>query len=254
MTTETSLIAVLDRHPTLAIAVSGGVDSMMLAYLAHKASQASVSVVHARSPAVPNAATRRVEDYARRYGWDLRVVDAAELSNPNYQANPVNRCYYCKSNLYASIRAVTSAPIASGTNTDDLNDYRPGLIAAQECGVIHPYVAAGIDKAGIYSLARAHGLTDLSVLPAQPCLASRIETGIPISADDLSFVERIEAIVSDLSPGTVVRCRMTAKGVCLEFEPLPDEAIIALVADHCRQTGRPFAGSRPYRRGAAFLR
>ena len=157
---QANLVSVLDRHAALAIAVSGGVDSMMLAFVAGRYSQAAVTVVHAVSPAVPAAATRRVEAYAARHNWTLRSIDAGELADPDYRANPSDRCYYCKSNLYSAIRSVVEGTIASGTNVDDLQDFRPGLNAARLHGVIHPFVEAGMRKADIYALARNQAIRE----------------------------------------------------------------------------------------------
>ena len=85
---------------------------------------------HAVSPAVPATSTELVRAYAPREGWRLTVLDAGEFDDPDYRANPVNRCYFCKTNLYARIRKATADTIASGTNRDDLSDFRPGLKAA----------------------------------------------------------------------------------------------------------------------------
>ncbi len=120
------------------------------------------------------------------------LLDAGEQADARYRANPVDRCYYCKTNLYARIREATPDAIASGTNRDDLDDFRPGLRAAAERDVVHPYVEAGIDKADVYALAASLGLDDLERLPAQPCLASRVETGIAIAPDDLAFIDAVE--------------------------------------------------------------
>ena len=108
---------------------------------------------HATGPAVPAAARGRVEAHAAKHGWPLALLDAGEQADPRYRANPVDRCYYCKTNLYARIREATPDTIASGTNRDDLDDFRPGLRAAAERDVVHPYVEAGIDKARVYALA-----------------------------------------------------------------------------------------------------
>lgn len=253
------LVSVLDCHAAMAIAVSGGVDSMVLAYVAHRFSRTAVTVVHAVSPAVPTAATARVEVYAKRHGWLLLKVDAGEMADPAYLANPVDRCFHCKSDLYARIGAVTGLPIASGTNVDDLEDYRPGLDAARRHGVLHPFVEAGFRKRDIYSLADANGLRDLAALPAQPCLASRIETGIGVDAASLRFIEAVEIDLAGLLPtSSAIRCRLTAHGVYVECAPFPEgqsgERVRRRVGKLCADAGRPFAGLRPYRRGSAFLR
>jgi uncharacterized protein len=178
------IVAALDRHARVAIAVSGGVDSMTLAHIAARDSRTAATMYHAASPAVPVSARERVEAHAARHGWQLVVVDAQELADSRYRANPIDRCYYCKTNLYDRIAGVTSDTIASGTNCDDLSDFRPGLRAAREHDVVHPYVEAGATKRDIYELAQALGLTDVARLPAQPCLASRVETGIAIDPAD----------------------------------------------------------------------
>jgi uncharacterized protein len=244
------LDAVLDRFSHLAIAVSGGVDRRTLAHAAHRRISA-VTMVHAVSPAVPEHATARVQAHAAREGWQLIVTGVGEFEDPRYRANPVNRCYFCKTNLYARIAAVTDTPIASGANLDDLSDYRPGLTAAAEYGVVHPYVLAGMDKAAVRALARECGLDDLAELPAQPCLSSRVETGLAIRAEDLAFIDRMERLLSSSLPkGTDLRCRITHGGVVIEAAPGLDDAPARAL---CLEEGRIFLGLRPYRRGSAFL-
>lgn len=253
------LVATLDRHDRLAIAVSGGVDSMTLAHVAWRFSRARVTMFHATGPAVPAAAAARVRAHAAAHDWPLVLIDAGEQADARYRANPVDRCYYCKTNLYSRIRATTMEPIASGTNRDDLDDFRPGLRAADESEVTHPYVDAGIGKAGIYALAASLGLDDLERLPAQPCLASRVETGIAIVAADLAFIDAVEArLAAQLGGEAALRCRVTRAGVVIELSGA-DDPIAASIArgigeGACRQAGRLFAGVRAYSRGSAFLR
>lgn len=253
-----ALLRVLDAHPRLVIAVSGGVDSMTLAHVAHAHSATQATMAHACGPAVPVAARERVERHASAHRWDLRLLDAGEMDDPRYRANPVDRCYYCKTNLYERLRgAFPGATLASGTNVDDLDDYRPGLRAAKEHDVVHPYVEAGIDKAGVYAIARQLGLADLERLPAQPCLSSRVETGIEIDAQDLAFVDEVESqVAARLGREAVVRCRVTHAGVVIELgaqEPHALAVVQAIGEDACRAHGRRFAGVKPYRKGSAFL-
>ena len=258
MDAERRLAEVLSGHGPLVIAVSGGVDSMTLATIAHRAHPRATAMVHAVSPAVPVEATRRVSAYAEREGWNLRMTDAGEFADLRYRANPVDRCYFCKTHLYDRIRALTEKVIASGTNLDDLGDFRPGLRAAAERHVVHPYVEAGIGKAAVRALARNLALHDLAELPAQPCLASRIETGIAVDADDLAFVEEVERrLTADLPQGATVRCRVTSAGIAIELgeEGRSRHAFVgALALKLCSAAGRSFAGVRPYRTGSAFLR
>lgn len=251
------LHAALRRHQTLTIAVSGGVDSMTLAFVAHRLDGLDARMAHAVSPAVPPAATERVKAYADREGWRLDILDAGETRDPAYLANPVNRCYFCKTNLYDRLKKLSGDVIASGANLDDLGDYRPGLLAASERSVAHPFVEAGIDKRGVRALAGLHGLDDIEQLPAQPCLASRVETGIAIDADDLYFIDAVEqALRWRFGEKAVVRCRITRQGAVIEAEEKllsQSGAIAALGGALCTERGRRFAGVRPYRRGSAFL-
>ena len=247
-----ALQSVMQTIRPAAIALSGGVDSMTLAHVAHGVGP--VQMFHAVSPAVPPRATERVRDHAAQNGWDLHVVGAGEFEDPAYMANPVNRCYFCKSNLYARLRAATDATICSGTNTDDLGDFRPGLAAATEKGVRHPFVEAGVDKAAIRAMARELGLGGLAELPAQPCLSSRVETGLPIVAAELEVVDRIEEFLARrLGPGDI-RCRVTRAGLRIEVPPGQIDSIDrpALEAE-IRAAGHRLDGIVPYRMGSAFL-
>jgi uncharacterized protein len=191
-----SLADIMREMGHVAVAVSGGVDSMTLSVLAHRTLGAAAEMFHAMSPAVPPEATARVRRHAQDEGWRLQTVDAGEFDDPRYLDNPVNRCFYCKTDLYGAIAARTTAVIASGTNLDDLGDFRPGLDAARNHGVRHPFVEAGIDKATVRAIARALGLADLAELPAAPCLSSRVETGIAIAADTLSKLHAVERLVA----------------------------------------------------------
>lgn len=241
--------------PRLAIAVSGGVDSMTLATFAHSVALGNVEMLHAVSPAVQPAATARVRKAAQQQNWHLTVTGTGEFNDPRYRDNPVNRCYFCKTNLYDRIRSLTTAPIASGANLDDLGEYRPGLLAASERDVIHPFVQAGMKKSDIRALARELGLDDVAELPAQPCLASRIETGIAIDPNDLAFVDRTEQLLYDeLGLSGDLRCRITTSGVIIELpENQMTDEIEHWLAAHCRDQGRTFNGLRPYQRGAMFI-
>lgn len=245
------------------VAVSGGVDSLTLAAVAHRALGDGVHMVHAVSPAVPPAATARVRTLAAQEGWRLTVLGAGEFADQRYLDNPVNRCYFCKSNLYAALAAAVPGQLLSGTNTDDLDDYRPGLDAAREAGVRHPFVEAGISKARLRDIARDIGLGDIAELPAAPCLSSRVETGIKIVAPALRFIDAVENLVRDrLSPETV-RCRLRRSGVTIELDSRTHARLGAAERESLSADIEHLAREQavdgpitftPYRRGSAFLR
>lgn len=246
------LKAVLGQYERLAVAVSGGVDSLTLAYCAAQWVPEFLCI-HAVSPAVPAEATSRVKGYAAGNQWPIKVVGSGEFDDPDYRANPHNRCYFCKSNLYSTMSELFEGPIASGTNTDDLGDYRPGLMAAKEHQVVHPFVEAGISKSDLREIARRFGLQDIAELPAQPCLASRVETGIAISPEDLEFINRVELELRSCAPGANLRCRILRDGVRIETDhDLADDAY-ALVNEMCQAEHRSLMGIGPYSRGSAFI-
>ncbi|WP_316862009.1 adenine nucleotide alpha hydrolase [uncultured Cohaesibacter sp.] len=246
------LSASLDTLPKLAFAVSGGVDSMTLAHAARFLA-IDFAVVHAISPAVPSSATERVKRHADAGGWNLTIIDAGEFRDENYLKNPVNRCYFCKSNLYGRIREIIKdGMIASGTNLDDLGDYRPGLKAASEIGVVHPFVEARLRKQDVRSIARFLKLDDIAELPALPCLASRIETGIGINASDLIFVDKVERLVRSAIPDADVRCRITHDGVQLQSSVSVATDLVEEIAAQCEAEERIWLGVSSYKRGSAF--
>ena len=258
-----SLQRQLDVLGRVAVATSGGVDSTTLAVVAGRRLGARAEVFHAVSPAVPPEATARVREQARREGWSLRIVDAGEFDDDEYLNNPVDRCYFCKRDLYGAITPLTDAVVVSGTNVDDLSDYRPGLDAAREQSVRHPFVDAGIDKVTVRAIARSLRLDDLAELPAAPCLSSRIETGIAIEPVLLSSVHRVErALRAELAASTV-RCRVRADGITVELDdatvdrlsPAERTALCDRVASAWAANGeRPAVRVARYRQGSAFLR
>jgi pyridinium-3,5-biscarboxylic acid mononucleotide sulfurtransferase len=245
----------------VSIAVSGGVDSMTLAVLAGRVLGAQARMYHAYSPAVPPAATARVKDIAARENWQLYCVDAEEFSDEHYLSNPHDRCFYCKSHLYRCI-AQMPGTVLSGTNCDDLDDYRPGLRAAAQFQVIHPWVECGFDKNAIRSLCAHLGYPELAQLAAAPCLSSRIETGVRIDAAALAFVDQIENEVRHALNATIVRCRIRANHITLELDPtslttLPPALRAqwqAYIEQQAHAQGLPTQVTwEHYRMGSAFL-
>lgn len=213
------LSVVLEPMGPVAVAVSGGVDSLTLAAAAHELFADRFMAYHALSPAVPPRATERTERLARRRGWPLQIFYAGEFDDEQYLANPVDRCYHCKSSLYGRIGELTDLQVVSGTNTDDLSDYRPGLVAADEHEVRHPFVEALIDKEGIRSLARSLGLGSVAELPAAPCLSSRLQTGISVTPTRLRLIDEVEERTRQLLSPATVRCRIFAERVEIQLDP-----------------------------------
>ncbi len=257
-----TLADVIEDYGSIAIALSGGVDSMTLSSFAHRRlGRDRVMMLHAVSPAVPAEATARVKAQATRENWRLQTVDAGEFSDERYRANPLNRCFFCKSNLYQSLAALTECVLVSGTNSDDLGDFRPGLEAAADHAVKHPYVEAGLAKFDVRRLALELGLPKLAALPASPCLASRVETGIRIDPGDMAAIDNIETWLRRRLAPEIVRCRVRPGGIVIEL----DNATL----DALTQEGRTDAADLihrefdmspprpvqfvPYRQGSAFV-
>ena len=256
------LARVLGEIDTMTIAVSGGVDSMTLACFAHRQlGRERVRMVHATSPAVPLDVGGRIRHLAERDGWHLETVDAGEFADPAYRANPINRCFYCKSNLYGTLGAMSDGVVLSGTNTDDLGDYRPGLEAARIHNVRHPYVEAGFAKRDVRALAAALDLPEYAALPASPCLSSRVETGLPIEAVDLAMIDAIEAWCREQLATQTVRCRLRRLGLVIELDPATHARLTggmrASVVDKLRGAVAGLAGKQiafaDYQRGSAFV-
>ncbi len=263
-----ALLARLDA-PRVAIAVSGGIDSLTLSAAAASVLGGRLTLHHATSPAVPQEATERTRALAATLGTRLVVFDAGEFDDPSYRANPANRCFFCKTNLYGAIatrlRGLDTL-VLSGTNTDDLGDYRPGLQAADAHSVRHPFVETAISKATLRRIAPLVGLGHLADLPSAPCLSSRIETGLFIEPATLALVHAVErSVAAQLgSGGRVVRCRVRRDGLVIELDATSlravqdglDATLRRAVADLVAQAGEPprALGFAAYRTGSAFLR
>jgi pyridinium-3,5-biscarboxylic acid mononucleotide sulfurtransferase len=220
------LIDVLKRYRSCFVACSGGIDSLLLASICNYLLKENCIIFHAISPAVPETDTNRVREYADRYKWNLLVEKTGEFDNENYLSNPVNRCYYCKSHLYEKLVSIrnniinyklTDAPIFSGTNLNDLGEFRPGLIAAKEYGIEHPYVESKIGKNLIRTFANVLGL-EYSDLPASPCLASRIYTGTRVTEERLQAIYFAETEFKKISKLKIVRCRLLEDKMLIEIQ------------------------------------
>lgn len=193
-----ALRAQLEAHAPLLIAYSGGVDSACLLAEAHRTLGDRVVGVIADSASLPRQALAEALSLADSIGARVEVVPTEELDNPDYASNPVNRCYFCKAELFTKLDALAVErgfrAIAYGENADDVHQVRPGRQAAVEFAVIAPLKDAGLTKAEIREHSRALGLPTADA-PAQPCLSSRIPHGTPVTRDALAMVEQAEAAV-----------------------------------------------------------
>ena len=177
------------------VAFSGGVDSSYLALAAHRAVGKGALAVTAVSPSYPESHRAVAEEVVERFGIAHRFVDTREMESDDYRANRPDRCYHCKSELFDVLGGVRDElgfdAVAYGVNTDDTGDFRPGHRAADERGVLSPFLDAGLSKAEIRALSRAAGLPTAD-LPASACLASRLPYGTEVTEERLSQVEKGE--------------------------------------------------------------
>ena len=188
--------------PQAAVALSGGVDSSLVAYLTRQSLGFDlVTAFLADSPSLKRKDMRVAEEFCARNDIRLIELETDELGSPDYAANPSNRCYFCKSTLYSKMSELLpedgSIWILNGTNADDLGDYRPGLAAATEQQVHSPLAECGVDKSTVRALAEGFSLACWNK-PASPCLSSRVPYGQPVTREKLGQIEAGEAILESL--------------------------------------------------------
>ena len=262
-----SLTTLLEEMGDCVVACSGGVDSMLLATVAHRALPGHCLVVHAKSAAVPIEDTGRVRAFAASEGWRLQLITTGEFDDEHYLSNPINRCYYCKSHLYAGLIPLASrvndgnrgATVLSGANLDDLAEYRPGLEAAAQYGIRHPFVETACTKSDIRNICRRLRLP-FAEIPASPCLASRIYTGTRVTPKRLEAVHFAEQSLKRTLGVQVIRCRLKGDHMLIEIEAEDRWRISQPVLGDLRSAlldRYPFirsveADPKPYQPGRAF--
>lgn len=195
------LKALIGSFGSCLIAYSGGVDSVFLAYVSDQVLGAKSLAVLADSPSLPRRELQDALDVASQFRIPIRVVRTAEFQNSSYLSNPVNRCYFCKSELFKELEPIARMEgfkvLAYGENASDLADLRPGALAASEFQVRSPLKEVGLTKDEIRALSARFGLPT-ATKPQLACLSSRIPHGEVVSPEKLSMIEKAENILRDM--------------------------------------------------------
>lgn len=217
-----ALRASVREYPSALLGYSGGVDSTLLAIVLRQELGSRMLAVIGRSPSYPAAQWETARSIAAQFAIPLLELDTHEIEDPHYAANPTNRCFYCKRELWtrlgAEARSRGFAVVCDGTIADDLHEHRPGHAAGIAAGVRSPLAEAGMTKADVRSAAKGLGLLVWDA-PAAPCLSSRVAYGIAITPSRLHQVEAAEAFLRSLGVTGDLRVRHHGDRARIEADP-----------------------------------
>ena len=258
-----SLRALVRSLPAVLLGYSGGVDSALLAVvLRQELGKSRMLAAIGRSASYPEAQWQTAIEVAGRFDIPLVEIHTHELEDASYLANPTNRCFYCKTELWNRLLPLARerglAIVCDGTNADDLHEHRPGKAAGLRAGVRSPLAEVGLTKAEIRAASRELGLPTWDA-PAAPCLSSRVQYGLSITPSRLRQVEQSEAFLRELGVVGDLRVRHQGDVARIEVEPswIPwIEARRAAITDHLTNLGfaRVEIDQRGYRRGSLLER